>query len=184
MGELLKAQYEAAGIQVDLVPQTGAAYEESWQSGQFDLLLSRTWGIPYEPYGSFFCMASPGDKFHLVQSGMSGKRELDVIMRDTLVQNDGERMKEDMAYIMESLHNEARICASDGGRKPGRIQGRTFRSGHGFCPGRPGDRGHGTSGAVEPWQWTEKWETAVRRVKYRRKRKGYESWREKMRRDG
>ena len=31
---------------------------------------------------------------------MSGKRELDVIMRDTLVQNDGERMKEDMAYIM------------------------------------------------------------------------------------
>ena len=53
----------------------------------------------YEPYGSFFCMASPGDKFHLVQSGMSGKRELDVIMRDTLVQNDGERMKEDMAYI-------------------------------------------------------------------------------------
>ena len=28
-------------------------------------------------------------------------------MRDTLVQNDGERMKEDMAYIMESLHNEA-----------------------------------------------------------------------------
>ena len=71
------------------------------------LLLSRTWGIPYEPYGSFFCMASPGDKFHLVQSGMSGKRELDVIMRDTLVQNDGERMKEDMAYIMESLHNEA-----------------------------------------------------------------------------
>ena len=107
VGELLKAQYEAAGIQVDLVPQTGAAYEESWQSGQFDLLLSRTWGIPYEPYGSFFCMASPGDKFHLVQSGMSGKRELDVIMRDTLVQNDGERMKEDMAYIMESLHNEA-----------------------------------------------------------------------------
>ena len=132
---MLKAQYEAAGIQVDLVPQTGAAYEESWQSGQFDLLLSRTWGIPYEPYGSFFCMASPGDKFHLVQSGMSGKRELDVIMRDTLVQNDGERS-------------------------------------------------HGTSGAVEPWQWTEKWETAVRRVKYRRKRKGYESWREKMRRDG
>lgn len=107
VGELLKAQYEAAGIQVDLVPQTGAAYEESWQSGQFDLLLSRTWGIPYEPYGSFFCMASPGDKFHLVQSGMSGKRELDVIMRDTLGQNDGERMKEDMAYIMESLHNEA-----------------------------------------------------------------------------
>ena len=30
-----------------------------------------------------------------------------MIMRDTLVQNDGERMKEDMAYIMESLHNEA-----------------------------------------------------------------------------
>ena len=92
---------------MDLVPQTGAAYEESWQSGQFDLLLSRTWGIPYEPYGSFFCMASQGDKFHLVQSGMSGKRELDVIMRDTLGQNDGERMKEDMAYIMESHHNEA-----------------------------------------------------------------------------
>ena len=43
---MLKAQYEAAGIQVDLVPQTGAAYEESWQSGQFDLLLSRTLGDP------------------------------------------------------------------------------------------------------------------------------------------
>ena len=32
---------------------------------------------------------------------MSGKRELDVIMRDTLVQNDGERMKEDMAPPFE-----------------------------------------------------------------------------------
>ena len=30
-----------------------------------------------------------------------------MIMRDTLVQNDGERMKEDMAFFMESLHNEA-----------------------------------------------------------------------------
>lgn len=107
VGEHLKAQYEAVGIQLDLVPQETPDWNESWRTGQFDLLLSRSWGIPYEPYGSFFCMASPGDKFYLVQSGMSGKQELDVIMKDTLGQNDGERMKEDMAYIMESLHHEA-----------------------------------------------------------------------------
>lgn len=71
-----------------------------------------------------------------------------MIMRDTLVQNDGERMKEDMAYIMESLHNEAVYVpltevVSLAVYREG-LSGPDMDS-----AGAAWDRGHGASGAVE-----------------------------------
>lgn len=106
-GELLKEQYAAAGIQLNLIPQDKDTYNQSWRSGEFGAVLSRTWGNPYEPYGTFACMVDPNDKFSVVQKGMSNKAELNVILYDSLSQNEESRLQEDFDYIMDSFHNEA-----------------------------------------------------------------------------
>lgn len=104
---LLKDSCAMAGIRLNLIPQDAQALRVSWVSGEFGMVLDRSWGAPYEPYGTFACMVSPGERFCIAQKGMSSKAELDVIIRDSLSQTDERKLQEDFDYIMESLREEA-----------------------------------------------------------------------------
>lgn len=106
-GRLLQKAYAEVGIQLNLVPLDSQTMRERWEAGEFGAVLDRSWGAPYDPFGTFACMASPGERFYIAQKGLSGKAELDVILRDSLSQADEGKLREDFDYIMETLHGEA-----------------------------------------------------------------------------
>ncbi|MCD8221128.1 MAG: nickel ABC transporter substrate-binding protein [Clostridiales bacterium] len=104
---ILQSQYADIGMKLAIEPQDSQVFRQNWTAGEFDALIYSSWGGSYEPYATLAAMASEGDKFSVVQKGMSNKAELDEIMTDCLSQSDTEILQQNFEIIMQSFHDEA-----------------------------------------------------------------------------
>lgn len=107
VAEVLQSQYAKAGVKINISQEESKLFRQNWSKGNFDMIMFNSWGGSYEPFATFAAMTTEGDKFNIIQRGLSNKHELHKKMSDSLVEVNKEKLQNNIDYIVNTFYNEA-----------------------------------------------------------------------------
>lgn len=115
LGEVLQSMYAKIGVEVQLVGEESNSFNKRQQSGDFDIIVSETWGNQYDPHSMVASYREPAHADYRAQEGLSNKAYLDDLITKLLVETDETRLQEMYTEIFNILQNNAvyiPVCSS------------------------------------------------------------------------
>lgn len=107
VAEILRAQAAAAGIRLNLIGEEPAAFERRQHSGDFGMIMTATWGHPFEPHAVLAAMRAPGHADYPAQSGLPSKAKIDAAITRALQTTDDAERRSLYADVLRTLRDEA-----------------------------------------------------------------------------
>lgn len=107
LGEVLQSMYANIGVEIKLVGEEDNSFYDRQQSGEFDIIVSETWGDQYDPYSMVASYREPSHADYRAQEGLSNKAYLDEMITKLLVETDDSKRQEMYAEIFNILQDNA-----------------------------------------------------------------------------
>ena len=108
--EYFQGEWKKIGIDVQLKAMEEDDYWENIKTGDFDLMLTFSWGAPWDPHAWMTALTSPADHGHpenVALEALPSKSEMDSIIKATLVEPDEAKVDEGYKKVLTMLHDEA-----------------------------------------------------------------------------
>ncbi|ACV61304.1 nickel ABC transporter, periplasmic nickel- binding protein [Desulfofarcimen acetoxidans DSM 771] len=105
--EAMQGDLKKLGINLKLIAEESQAYNQRQKDGNFNLIFSETWGVPYDPHSLCSSMRKPSHADYQAQSGLSMKPEIDKKIEEVLLSTDEKTRQELYTYILKTLHEQA-----------------------------------------------------------------------------
>lgn len=107
IAEVLQGDLRKIGIHVKLIGEENQLFGQRQTNGNFDMIFSDTFGIPYDPHAMISSMRIPSHADYQAQVGLPMKKELDQKIEEALLSTDEETRQELYTYILTTLHEQA-----------------------------------------------------------------------------
>lgn len=106
ISESIQNDFKQVGIKLNIRGEEKQAFLDRQKTGEFDLMYSLSWGLPYDPqtYISSFRVASHAD--YQAQLGLKKKAWLDQTITNVLVESDEQKRKQMYRDILTYIHDE------------------------------------------------------------------------------
>lgn len=108
--EYFQGEWKKIGIDVQLKAMEEDDYWENIKTGDFDLMLTFSWGAPWDPHAWMTALTSPADHGHpenVSLEALPSKSEMNSIIKATLVEPDEAKVDEGYKKVLTMLHDEA-----------------------------------------------------------------------------
>ena len=106
--ELIQSNAKDAGITVNLVAEESSVVYDRRKSGDFDLIIDSSWGLPYEPHNTATILLPEGS-YAPCTAGLDGKEELFDDINKVITGTDETERQELYTKIFTKMHDEASI---------------------------------------------------------------------------
>lgn len=107
LGEVLQSMYADIGVEIKLVGEEDNSFYDRQKSGEFDIIVSETWGDQYDPFSMVASYREPSHADYRAQEGLSNKAYLDDMVTKLLVETDETKRQEMYAEIFDILQDNA-----------------------------------------------------------------------------
>ncbi|WP_240762782.1 nickel ABC transporter substrate-binding protein [Paenibacillus thalictri] len=107
IAEVLQGDLRKIGVNVKLIGEESQLFGQRQTSGNFHMIFSDTFGIPYDPHAMVSSMRVPSHADYQAQAGLSMKKELDQKIEEALLSTDEKKRQELYDYILTTLHEQA-----------------------------------------------------------------------------
>lgn len=107
ISEVLQGDMKKAGVKLKLIGEEKQSFERRKQDGNFHLIFSDTWGVPYDPHTLVGSMLHPAHADYQAQIGLPMKADIDRTINQVLVSTDEAKRREMYRYILGTLHSQA-----------------------------------------------------------------------------
>ena len=132
LGEVLQNQYGKIGVHIELIAQDEQSYYAAQDEGLFEMMLTETWGDPFDPHSYISSFRNPSHGDYAAQLGLSMKPEIDAAISRALNSTGEEEIKENYAYVLQTLHDQAVYVpltfSTRQGAFPAKVQGVGFNT--------------------------------------------------------
>ena len=115
LGEVLQSMYSDIGVEIKLFGEEDNSFYDRQQSGEFDIIVSETWGDQYDPFSMVASYREPSHADFRAQEGLENKAYLDDMITKLLVETDDTKRQEMYAEIFNILQDNAvyiPVCGS------------------------------------------------------------------------
>lgn len=106
ISEYIQANLKAIGVGLSIIGEEKQAFLNRQKTGEFDMMYSLSWGLPYDPQSYISSWRQPAHADYQAQIGLSKKQWLDEQIKAVLSElNEGKRAKmyvEILSYINDS----------------------------------------------------------------------------------
>ncbi|KOR77007.1 nickel ABC transporter substrate-binding protein [Paenibacillus solani] len=107
IAEVLQGDLRKIGVSVKLIGEENQLFGQRQTNGDFDMIFSDTFGIPYDPHAMVSSMRIPSHADYQAQVGLPMKKELDQKIEEALLSTDEKTRQELYDYILTTLHEQA-----------------------------------------------------------------------------
>lgn len=110
IAEFIQGDFRKLGIDVKLTSQENDTFWTTAFQGEFDLLFTASWGVPFDPHSYLSSMTTNsegGSPDYYAQLGLPVKKEIDGKIKEVLVSTDEEKRKQLYKDILTTLHDQA-----------------------------------------------------------------------------
>ncbi|WP_445487716.1 nickel ABC transporter substrate-binding protein [Niallia sp. 03133] len=106
ISESMLNDLKEVGISLKILGEEKQAFLDRQKTGEFDLMYSLSWGLPYDPhtYVSSFRVPATGD--YQTQVGLEKKEWLDQTITDLMIEQDDKKRQDMYRQILTYLHEE------------------------------------------------------------------------------
>ncbi len=107
LAETIQGQAARAGVFINLQGVEEDLFLRRQRDGDFGMIMSPTWGPPFEPHAVLGSMRLPAHADYQAQSGLPDKAGLDQAITDALESTDRTARAAGIARVLTILHDEA-----------------------------------------------------------------------------
>lgn len=107
MSEYAQASLKDIGIRLSLEPEERTIFYQKQKKGDFDMIYSVTWGIPYDPHVFMSSMRRPSHADYEAQLGLARKAEIDALITEALLSTDETLQRANYREVLTELHRQA-----------------------------------------------------------------------------
>ncbi|WP_309296677.1 ABC transporter substrate-binding protein [Paenibacillus sp. L3-i20] len=107
VSEFMQGELRELGVDVKLIGEEYQSHVNRQKAGDFNLIFSETWGVPYDPHSVVASMPNPSHGDYQAKSGLSMKAEIDRKISEVLISTDEQTRAELYTYILTTLHEQA-----------------------------------------------------------------------------
>lgn len=107
VGEVLQNQYGKIGVRLELVAQDDQSYYASQDEGLFEMMLTSSWGDPFDPHSYISSFRNPSHADYAAQLGLPMKPQIDAAISTALNATDDSVVRNNYAYVLRTLHEQA-----------------------------------------------------------------------------
>ncbi len=106
ISEYIQSNFKNIGVKLKIIGEETQSFYDRQKIGDFDLMYSLSWGIPYDPqsFVSSWRTASHGD--YQAQAGLEKKEWMDKTIKKILIEPNIEKRKNLYKKVLTYLHNE------------------------------------------------------------------------------
>jgi nickel transport system substrate-binding protein len=106
ISESMQNDLKQIGVELHIVGEEKQAYFDRQKTGEFDLMYSLSWGLPYDPQTYVSSWRVPSHADYQAQLGLEKKEWLDKTITDLMIEQNEEKRKEMYKEILTYIHNE------------------------------------------------------------------------------
>ncbi|MGT2756290.1 nickel ABC transporter substrate-binding protein [Streptococcus ovuberis] len=109
LGEYFQGEWRKIGVDVQLKAIEEDDYWANAKSGDFDMMLTFSWGAPWDPHAWMSALTSKAEHGHpenIALESLPVKAEIDQIIKATLVEPDEEKVDAGYKKVLTLLHEE------------------------------------------------------------------------------
>ena len=107
IGQFLQNEYQKIGVNVELVAQDSQSYHNAQHEGLFDMMLTESWGAPFDPHSYLSSFRNPSHGDYAAQVGLPMKAEIDAAVSKALNSTDEKEIQDSYEYVLRTLHDQA-----------------------------------------------------------------------------
>lgn len=110
LGEYFQGEWKKYGIEVTLEAYEEEKYWDNAKTGNFDMMLTASWGAPWDPHAWMKALtqkADHGNPENVALEALATKAELDKKINATLVEPDEKKVAQGYKEALITLHDEA-----------------------------------------------------------------------------
>lgn len=107
LGEVLQNQYGKIGVHIELIAQDDQSYYASQEEGLFEMMVTASWGPPFDPHSYISSFRVPSHADYAAQLGLSMKPEIDKAISTALNATNEKEIQDNYAYVLRTLHDQA-----------------------------------------------------------------------------
>lgn len=107
MGQILQSAYARIGIELNLQGEEEKATIDRWRSGDFDLVIISSWGLPYDPHSTLGILRQDAGLFYNARLGIDNYQEVIDKFESILTETDEQARAQEYAEILNTLQDEA-----------------------------------------------------------------------------
>lgn len=108
--EYFQGEWKKIGIDVQLTAMEEDSYWANAKTGQFDMMLTYSWGAPWDPHAWMTALTAKADHGHpenVSLESLPTKPEIDHIIKSVLVEPDMKKVDQGYKKVLRLLHDEA-----------------------------------------------------------------------------
>ncbi|KAG2961040.1 hypothetical protein PC120_g27885 [Phytophthora cactorum] len=94
------------GVALNIVGEEKQAYLDRQKTGEFDLMYSLSWGLPYDPQTYVSSWRVPSHADYQAQLGLEKKEWLDHTITDLMVEQNEEQRQNLYKEVLTYIHHE------------------------------------------------------------------------------
>lgn len=106
ISEYIQSNLKTIGINLKIIGEEKQAFLNRQKSGDFDLMYSLSWGLPYDPQSFISSWRLPTHGDFQAQLGLEKKAWLDKEIKAILIEENEEKRQEKYKNILEYIHNQ------------------------------------------------------------------------------
>lgn len=108
--EYFQGEWKKIGIDVKLTAMEEDDYWANAKTGNFDMMLTYSWGAPWDPHAWMTALTAKADHGHPENVSLESlpiKSEIDDLIKKTLVEPDEKKVDQGYKKVLTMLHDEA-----------------------------------------------------------------------------
>lgn len=110
VAEYMQGDYRKLGVNVNLISQETNTFWEKGFAGDYDMIFTYTWAVPFDPHSYLAAMTTPSDNGgpdYTAQLGLANKADIDAKIKQVLVTIGEQERTKLYASILTDLHDTA-----------------------------------------------------------------------------
>ncbi|WP_339191928.1 nickel ABC transporter substrate-binding protein [Paenibacillus sp. FSL W8-1287] len=106
ISESMQNDLKQVGVALNIVGEEKQAYLDRQKTGEFDLMYSLSWGLPYDPQTYVSSWRVPSHADYQAQLGLEKKEWLDHTITDLMVEQNEEQRQNMYKEVLTYIHHE------------------------------------------------------------------------------
>ncbi len=106
ISEAMQNDLKQVGVSLQMIGEEKQAYLDRQKTGEFDLMYSLSWGLPYDPQTYVSSWRVPSHADYQAQTGLARKEWLDQTITDLMIEQNEERRTQMYKDIFTYIHDE------------------------------------------------------------------------------
>jgi nickel transport system substrate-binding protein len=107
LAEIIQAQAAKIGVKLNLLGEESDSFYKRQNSGEFNMIISATWGPPYDPHAYMSSMLVPSHADYAAQAGLAEKPKIDQLINLALTATKEQDRADKYKEILTILHDQA-----------------------------------------------------------------------------